>query len=151
MKLHLNKKISRRAFIKNGLRLSVLAFLGIGYTSRNNLRTEHVNLGFPNLPPSFHGFRIVQISDLHASFWVGREYLMQVVNEINQLKKDIVVISGDIITGAVNNIWKRWMPAIGGDYLSMVVDVLGNWTVAKKWRCWETTTSGAERKPSCAW
>jgi hypothetical protein len=107
------------------LRLSVLAFLGIGYTSRNNLRTEHVNLGFPNLPPSFHGFRIVQISDLHASFWVGREYLMQVVNEINQLKKDIVVISGDIITGAVNNIWKRWMPAIGGDYLSMVVDVLG--------------------------
>jgi predicted MPP superfamily phosphohydrolase len=126
MKLFTSKKISRRSFLKNGLRLSVLAFLGFGYERRNNLRTEHVSLDFPNLPHSFHGFRIVQISDLHASYWVGRDYLMQVVREINKLKKDLVVISGDIITGSVNDYWKRWMPAIKGDYLSMVVDVLGN-------------------------
>ena len=126
MKSFSSKKISRRSFLKNGFRLSVLAFLGIGYEGRNNLRTEHVRLGFPNLPPSFHGFRIVQISDLHASFWVGRDYLMQVVKEINRLEKDLVVISGDIITGSVNNFWKRWIPAGKGDYISMVVDVLGN-------------------------
>ena len=126
MKLFTSKKISRRSFLKNGLRLSVLASLGFGYERRNNLRTEHVSLDFPNLPHSFHGFRIVQISDLHASYWVGRDYLMQVVREINKLKKDLVVISGDIITGSVNNFWKRWMPKIKGDYLSMVVDVLGN-------------------------
>ena len=126
MKAFSSKKISRRSFLKNGFRLSVLAFLGIGYEKRNNLKIEHVRLGFPNLPPSFHGFRIIQISDLHASFWVGRDYLMEVVREINKLKKDLVVISGDIITGSVNNFWKRWMPAIKSDYLSMVVDVLGN-------------------------
>jgi predicted MPP superfamily phosphohydrolase len=68
MKSFSSKKISRRSFLKNGFRLLVLAFLGIGYEGRNNLRTEHVRLGFPNLPLSFHGFRIVQISDLHASF-----------------------------------------------------------------------------------
>ncbi|MGD1973703.1 MAG: metallophosphoesterase [Desulfobacterales bacterium] len=100
--------------------------MGIGYEGRNNLKTERVRLGFPNLPSSFHGFRIVQISDLHASFWVGRDYLMEVVKEINQLKKDLVVISGDIITGSVNNFWKRWIPSGKGDYISMVVDVLGN-------------------------
>ena len=66
----------------------MLVFLGIGYESRNNLRTDQVNLDFPNLPDSFHGFRIVQISDLHASYWVGRDYLMQVVREINKLKND---------------------------------------------------------------
>jgi len=126
MKLFSSKKVSRRSFLKHGLRLSVLAFFGIGYERRNNLRTEHVSLGFPNLPDSFHGFRIVQISDLHASYWVGRDYLMQVVREINKLKKDLVVITGDIITGSVNNFWKRWMPTIKGDYLPMVVDVLGN-------------------------
>jgi predicted MPP superfamily phosphohydrolase len=102
----------------------VLAFLGVGYERRNNLRTEHVRLDFPNLPTSFHGFRIVQISDLHASLWVGKGYLMRVVREINNLQKDLVVISGDIITGSVNDFWKRWMPTIKGDYLSMVVDVL---------------------------
>ncbi|CAB1060700.1 hypothetical protein D1BOALGB6SA_5467 [Olavius sp. associated proteobacterium Delta 1] len=126
MKVFSSKRISRRSFLKNSFRLSVLAFLGIGYERRNNLKTEHVRISFPNLPASFHGFRIVQISDLHASFWVGRDYLMQVVREINQLEKDLVVISGDIITGAVNNFWKRWMPTIKDDYLSMVVDVLGN-------------------------
>ncbi len=126
MKPILDKKISRRSFLKNGFRLSVLAFFGISFEGRNNLRTEHVRLGFPNLPPSFHGFRIVQISDLHASFWVGRDYLMQVVKEINQLDKDLVVISGDIITGSVNNFWKRWIPRINRDYISMVVEVLGN-------------------------
>jgi predicted MPP superfamily phosphohydrolase len=121
-----SEKISRRSFLKTSLRLSMLAFVGIGYERRNNLRTEHVNLYFPNLPTSFHGFRIIQISDLHASFWVGRDYLMEVVREINKLKKDLVVITGDIITGSVNNFWKRCMPKINNDYLSMVIDVLGN-------------------------
>jgi predicted MPP superfamily phosphohydrolase len=121
-----SEKISRRSFLKNGLRLSMLAFGGIGYERRNKLKTEHVNLNFLNLPTSFHGFRIIQISDLHASFWVGRDYLMEVVREINKLKKDLVLITGDIITGSVNNFWKRWMPKINNDYLSMVIDVLGN-------------------------
>ena len=126
MKLFSSEKISRRSFLKNGFRLSVIAFGGIGYEGRNNLKIEHVSLSFPNLPPPFHGFRIIQISDLHASFWVGRDYLMEVVREINRLKKDLVVITGDIITGSVNNFWKRWMPKINNDYLSMVIDVLGN-------------------------
>ena len=93
-----SEKISRRSFLKNGFRLSVLAFGGIGYERRNNLKTEHVNLSFPNLPSSFHGFRIIQISDLHASFWVGRDSLMEVIREINKLKKDLVVITGDSLT-----------------------------------------------------
>jgi uncharacterized protein len=126
MKFISSEKISRRLFLKNVFRLSVIAFGGIGYEGRNNLKTEHVSLSFPNLPPSFHGFRIIQISDLHASFWVARDYLMEVVREINKLKKDLVVITGDIITGSVNNFWKRWMPKINNDYLSMVIDVLGN-------------------------
>ena len=56
---------------------------------------------------------------------MGRDYLMEVIREINKLKKDLVVITGDIITGSVNNFWKRWMPEINNDYLSMVIDVLG--------------------------
>jgi predicted MPP superfamily phosphohydrolase len=125
MKLFSGKEISRRSFLKDGFRLSVLACLGIGFEGRNKLKIEHVNLGFPNLPDSFDGFRIVQISDLHASFWVGRGYLQQMVGKINKLKKDLVVITGDFITGAVNHFWKRWIPTLEGDYLSMVIGVLG--------------------------
>jgi len=37
---------------------------------------------------------------------VGKGFLMQVVSDINKLEKDLVVSSGDIITGSINNSWK---------------------------------------------
>jgi predicted MPP superfamily phosphohydrolase len=118
------KKLTRRSFLKYGFRLSVLSFLGFGFAGRNNLITEHHTLEFYNLPEAFNGFRIVQISDLHASFWVGRGYLDQVVKRVNSLPKDLLVITGDFITGSVNNFWKRWLPSAGGDYIETVIEVL---------------------------
>ena len=126
MKTIFKHNFTRRSFIKNSLRLFILAFLGFGFERRNNIKTESIRLKFFNLPPAFDGFQIVQISDLHASYWVGKKYLMGVVEEVNKLKKDLLVITGDIITGAVNDFWKRWMPAAKSDHLAMVIDVLSN-------------------------
>jgi len=119
-------KFNRRSFIKHSFRLSILAFLGFGFERRDNVKTEFIRLQFSNLPPSFNGFRIVQISDLHASFWVGKKYLTSMVEKVNQTKKDLLVITGDTITGAVNDFWKRWMPTLKHDYLAMAIDVLSN-------------------------
>jgi predicted MPP superfamily phosphohydrolase len=88
------------------------------------VKTEEITLSFPNLPPAFNGFRVVQISDLHAGFWVGKNYLNRVVDRVNALSKDLVVITGDIITGSVNDFWKRWIPDFGNDYIPMVMDTL---------------------------
>ena len=116
--------MTRRSFLKYGFRLSLLAVLGFGFTRRNNLVTEKYTLKFTNLPKSFDGFRIVQISDLHASFWVGKEYLDQVVERVNRLPKDLTVITGDIITGSVNDFWKRWLPTARADYIPTVIEAL---------------------------
>ena len=132
MKKIFERRLNRRAFIKHSLRLSVLTSLCVGYAGRNDLKTEYVQLNFSNLPPSFNGFRIVQISDLHASFWVGERYLKQVIHKINELEKDVVVITGDFITGAVNDFWKRWMPVAKQDYLAMLMDVLKTLTKGPK-------------------
>ena len=126
MKTVLKHKFNRRSFIKYSFRLSILAFLGFGFERRNNIKTESIELKFSNLPPAFDDFRIVQISDLHASYWVGKKYLMSVVEEVNKLKKDLLVITGDIITGAVNDFWKQWMPTAKSDHLAMVINVLSN-------------------------
>lgn len=120
------KPMDRRAFFKHGLRFSALGLLAFMFTRRDNLKVETVPLAFPNLPPAFNDYRIVQISDLHASFWVGADYLMRVVDRINQLDKDLVVVTGDIITGAVNDFWKRWLPMSSRDYTALVARVLGN-------------------------
>jgi uncharacterized protein len=52
-----------------------------------------------NLDPALAGFRIVQISDLHYSPVVWQRYLVQFVHWVNELKPDIVVVTGDLITG----------------------------------------------------
>lgn len=120
----MKKPLTRRAFLKNSVRLAILAVLGVGFAGRNNLETTELTLPFANLPKAFDGFRIVQISDLHASFWVGQKYLDQVVTRVNGLNKDLVVITGDIISGSINDFWKRWLPTAGGSYIPMVAEVL---------------------------
>jgi predicted MPP superfamily phosphohydrolase len=110
--------------MKNGFRLLALSFVGFGFAGRNNLIVERHALAFQNLPKAFDKLRIVQISDLHASFWVGRGYLDKVVDWVNRLPKDLLVITGDIITGSVNDFWKRWLPVGGGDYIAMVIQAL---------------------------
>lgn len=131
--MEINKnKFTRRFFIKNGIRFLVLVVTGFGYAGRNNLKTEHLNLQFPNLPASFDGFRIIQISDLHAGFGLGRNYLIQVVKDINELKKNLTVITGDFITGSVNEFWNEWVPGIKGNYIEMIINVLSNLKEGKK-------------------
>ncbi len=126
------RPFNRRDFIKYGLRMSVVAALGFMYTRRDNIRIEPISLTFPNLPPAFNDFKIVLISDLHASFWVGEDYLSHVVDKVNQLEKDLVVITGDIITGAVNDFWKKWLPTSNRDYIAMVTRALGRLNTGSK-------------------
>jgi predicted MPP superfamily phosphohydrolase len=51
------------------------------------------------LDPSLTGFKLVQLSDLHYSPVVWRRYLIQFVRWVNDLKPDLVVVTGDLITG----------------------------------------------------
>lgn len=120
----LRKKLTCRSFIKNSFRLSCLAFPGVGFAGQNNLTTRQIVLPFLNLPDAFCGFRAVQIPDLHASFWVGKTYLDQVIDRVNALPKDLAVIAGDIMAGSVNDFWKRWLLTSGGSYIPMVIESL---------------------------
>jgi len=54
---------------------------------------------FPNLDPGLMGFRIVQISDLHYSPVVWKRYLEQMLQWVHELEPDLVVVTGDLITG----------------------------------------------------
>ncbi|MCS7032529.1 MAG: metallophosphoesterase [Phycisphaerae bacterium] len=52
-----------------------------------------------NLDPALEGFRLIQISDLHYSPVVWRRYLEQMLLWVNELQPDLVVVTGDLITG----------------------------------------------------
>src|SRR5688500_128224 len=51
------------------------------------------------LDPALAGMKIVQVSDLHFSPVVWQRYLVQYVRWINELNPDVVVVTGDLITG----------------------------------------------------
>jgi predicted MPP superfamily phosphohydrolase len=51
------------------------------------------------LDPAFEGMKIVQISDLHYSPVVWQRYLIQYIRWVNDLEPDMVVVTGDLITG----------------------------------------------------
>ncbi len=52
-----------------------------------------------NLDPALAGLKIVQISDLHCSPVVWQRYLVQYIRWVNEMKPDLVVVTGDLITG----------------------------------------------------
>lgn len=65
------------------------------YANNHWLQTTNYTIESAEIPDSFDGFRIVQLSDLHDSlFGEGQEKL---VREVEQLKPDVVFITGDLI------------------------------------------------------
>jgi len=124
--------LSRRAFLRWTARLALVAGVGIAFDGRNNLVVEKLHLPFTDLPRPFRGFTIAQISDLHASYWVGRDYLEEVVQRVNRLSADLVVVTGDIITGSTNAFIKRWLPGDSRGYTDMAAEVLSQLTAPRR-------------------
>ncbi|MFO7619286.1 MAG: metallophosphoesterase [Thermoplasmata archaeon] len=51
--------------------------------------------------PFVKKLRVVQITDVHIGAVHGRRYLKRVVDTVNSLKPDLVLITGDVVSGAV--------------------------------------------------
>jgi predicted MPP superfamily phosphohydrolase len=63
-----------------------------------NFQIREVNFSHHQIPEPFDGFRIVQISDLHISCFLGHEdRLLEAVNLINGLQPDVIVFTGDMV------------------------------------------------------
>jgi uncharacterized protein len=77
---------------------AVLLLVGI-YQALAGPRVKRVIVPLKGLPSAFEGFRIAQISDLHIGPTIGLAYVRQVVNALNELKPDMVALTGDITDG----------------------------------------------------
>jgi uncharacterized protein len=79
----------------------ILVFLSSIYAYKiepNWLEITQNEIILPKLDRAFNGYRIVQISDLHAGDKIDRTQLEKVVEAVNAQKPDLVVITGDHIT-----------------------------------------------------
>lgn len=96
--------LSRRALLKMALGTTFLSISGFAYGhyfEPTQIEITSIRLTLPRLRPEFHGYRIVQISDIHLDY--GRmtsTHLAEIVRLVNQLQPDLVAITGDFITAA---------------------------------------------------
>lgn len=62
-------------------------------------KVNEVKIESNRLPASFNGFKIVHISDIHASTWMSSpKSLNKIIEKINSLNPDVIMFTGDLIT-----------------------------------------------------
>ena len=92
------------------LGLAVLSTL-IGYLNARRLASVlFVDIPLANLPKELAGFTIVQLSDIHVGPTIKREYVQAIVERVNQLDADLVVITGDVVDGSVEQLRAHTAP-----------------------------------------
>ncbi|MGM9804896.1 MAG: metallophosphoesterase [Candidatus Aphodosoma sp.] len=78
--------------------LPVLAFFIAGMLQRHDIKIRSVEISLPDLPASFDGKRIVQITDMHLGNLTPQySYLQRIVTTINSLNPDLIFFTGDMV------------------------------------------------------
>ena len=97
--------LTRRQAIINSLGLlagATAVGLGGAFSATTWLWTPpevtRLRVAVANLPPSFQGLRIVQISDLHVGWRVPASVIARAVGVANALNADSAVITGDFVS-----------------------------------------------------
>lgn len=91
-------QLTRRKFILgSGVAAAGLALYS-GAIARHEIDVVNTTVRIANLPSAFHGFRIVQISDIHLDEFTEPFFLEHVVHRINELNPDLVLVTGDFVT-----------------------------------------------------
>lgn len=79
--------------------MAVLLAIGGLWSGVKSPDVCNVELTFPNLPVALEGYRIVQISDIHASYCMRRERTQDTVEAANRLEPNLVCLTGDLVDG----------------------------------------------------
>jgi predicted MPP superfamily phosphohydrolase len=99
----------RRAWLAKAIAAVVgggAGLIGIGGAVQvvRGFEVKHVRVPLARLPASASGYAIVQLTDVHVGPTIGRDFIEHVVRETNALAPDMVVITGDLVDGTVDQL-----------------------------------------------
>jgi predicted MPP superfamily phosphohydrolase len=66
-----------------------------------------------DLPLALHGFSIAQISDVHVGPTIKRGFVEGIVRRVNELKVDLIAVTGDLVDGSVAQLSAHTAPLAG--------------------------------------
>lgn len=100
---------------------------------------NEVELRFANLPQELDGYRIVQVSDLHCSSAARGWRTRAVVERVNELKADLVCMTGDYVDGKCEKLAGDMLPLKELEAKDGVYWIRGNheyYGDGPAWRLW---------------
>lgn len=62
---------------------------------------RRVAVALARWPEALTGVRIVQLTDIHVGHTIRREFVEQLVADVNALEPDVIAITGDLVDGSV--------------------------------------------------
>lgn len=93
--------IERRKFVSQAaLGLAAIPFVSLLYgmtKGKYNFQIRKKTLYFADLPESFDGMTITQISDVHSGSFDNPDEISHAIDLINEQKSDIILFTGDIV------------------------------------------------------
>ncbi len=91
-------------------RLKFLSYVGLTFTvvpaisfiygmvkGAYKYRVHKVKVKSPNLPEAFHGFKIVQLSDIHSGSFMSSDPLVKAFGIVMEQKPDMILFTGDLV------------------------------------------------------
>ena len=140
---------SRRRFLTlaaTGLASIPFSIMLFGITKgKYNYKIEKVKLPFKDLPTSFNGFRIVQISDIHSGSLDSMSDVERAVKMINDQSPDLVLFTGDL----VNKDKEEVNPYI--DVFKKIVATHGKFSVLGNHDYWGEPDDGSPEEIQSYW
>lgn len=93
------KKSFFAKFLTYLLLIGFILLLYSHFVGTKGLIIREYNVTNDKIPSSFNGFKIIHFSDLHYGTTIKEKELKNLVSEINSLKPDLVVFTGDLLDG----------------------------------------------------
>ena len=84
--------------------LAVAATLIGLVNARRRAGIVKVEIPIRNLPEALQGFTIAQISDVHVGPTIKGPYVDAIVDAVNELKADLIAVTGDLVDGSVRDL-----------------------------------------------
>jgi predicted MPP superfamily phosphohydrolase len=98
------KRIAIAPGVRYAIGVAALVLAGVGVQQAIRVPpVKDVQIAIKNLPPQFDGYKVLQLTDLHISRLFDEAWTAAVVNDANRLGVDLVVVTGDLIDGAIDD------------------------------------------------
>lgn len=143
--------VSRRKFVSQiALGIAAIPFTSILYgisRGKYNFKVLNYTLHFDDLPETFDGYKLTQISDIHSGSFDNPDKVSYAIDLINQQKSDMIMFTGDMVNNKADEMFPyvdmfKKLTAKDGLY-----SVLGNHDYGDYIR-WESDTAKKENLES---